>query len=192
MNTVMDYKVQREPTSLPAPLPTSFLTIEKLPFFSCLSPWQRIMLVSDGNLTHMLQAYFLEDIGVRVEAQQVTYQADDFGTEGDFLKRQIVLYGKKTFQPYVYAESLLSLKDLPIALTRELQHDELPLGRLWLKHRLETFKELIDVRVSTNETASRYLDQDDSSLLLARTYYVFSRGRKCMVIHEYFPVAFED
>jgi chorismate-pyruvate lyase len=192
MNAVMVDKAQPEATLSTVPLVKNFLTIEQLPFFSHLNPVQRIMLVSDGNLTNMLQAYFLETIGIRVVAQHIMNSSDDFEVNRTFLKRQVVLYGTQTLRPYVYAESTLAFNQLPPELARDLQYSDIPLGRLWLHHRLETFKELIDVRVSNNETAAGHFGKDDSGSLLKRSYRVVSKGRPCMVIHEYFPVVCED
>jgi chorismate-pyruvate lyase len=189
MNAVM---VEPKVTLPTTPLAKNFLTPEHLPFFAHLNPMVRVLLVSDGNLTNMLQAYFLEAIDLRLVTQNRSYHASEFETGGIFLRRQVVLYGKKSLRPYVYAESRLALDDLPLEFARDLEQTDLPLGRLWLHHRLETFKELLDVSITTHETASGHLGKDGSSPLLKRSYRVISRGRPCMVIHEYFPLAGED
>lgn len=162
----------------------SFLHVAQLPFFASLAPMQRVMLLSNGTLTDILQAVTLEDIAVRKVDEILRYDAPEFEGE-EILERSVVLYGKRTSRPYVYAESVIALERLPLALAREIEQGSLPLGRLWLKHRLETFKELIDLRIGRSDKAAEYLG--DTSRFLIRSYRVYVKERPCMVIHEYFP-----
>jgi chorismate-pyruvate lyase len=164
----------------------SFSHIAQLPLFASLAPMQRVMLLSNGTLTDILQAFTLEEIGVHKFSERVHYNAPDFIAE-ETLERSVVLYGKKTSRYYVYAESVIALERLPQALARELCEGSEPLGRLLLKHRLETFKELIDVRIGKSERASAFLASH--SRFLIRSYRVFVNERPCMVIHEYFPAS---
>jgi chorismate-pyruvate lyase len=164
----------------------SFLQIAQLPFFASLAPMQRVMLLSNGTLTDILQAFTLEEIGVHKFFEHVRYDVPDFRGE-ETLERGVVLYSKRTSRHYVYAESLIALERLPSALVRELQAGSEPLGRLQLKHRLETFKELIDLRISKSEKAARFLESDSSFLI--RSYRVYIDKRPCMVIHECFPAS---
>jgi chorismate-pyruvate lyase len=115
MNAVTEESEATLPTTPPA---KNFLSLEQLPFFSRLDPMVRVMLVSDGNLTNMLQAYFLEEVDLRLVRQHLSNNASDFETNGTFLKRQVVLCGKNTLRPYVYAESTLALNHLPPGLAR--------------------------------------------------------------------------
>jgi chorismate-pyruvate lyase len=131
----------------------SFLQIAQLPFFSQLAPMQRVMLLSNGTLTDILQALTFEEIGIHKVAETLRYDAPEFEGE-DVLERSVVLYGKRSSRYYLYAESLVALERLPRALARELREGSKPLGRLQLEHRLETFKELLDLRVSRSEKAS--------------------------------------
>jgi chorismate-pyruvate lyase len=167
----------------------SFSHIAKLPFFASLTPMQRVMLLSNGTLTDILQAFTLEEMGVQKlsEEQRIGNRSDflELVPPEEVLERSVILYGKKTSRAYVYAESLIALGRLPRALARELQTSSEPLGRLQLKHRLETFKELLDVRLGESERASTFLRHH--SRFLIRSYRVFVNARPCMIIHEYFP-----
>jgi chorismate-pyruvate lyase len=103
------------------------------------------------------------------------------------IKRSVVLYGKRTSRYYVYAETYLALERLPKALARDLREGSEPLGRLLLKHRLETFKELVDFRIGRSEKASEFLESNLRFLI--RSYRVYVNQRPCLVIHEYFPAS---
>jgi chorismate-pyruvate lyase len=163
----------------------SFLQIAGLPFFALLAPMQRVMLLSNGTLTDILQAFMLEEIGIRKVAETLRYDTPEFEGE-ETMKRSVVLYGKQTSRPYVYAESVLALERLPSALAREMEEGNLPLGRLWLKHRLETFKELVDLRIGKNQKAAEYLE--GTTKFFIRSYKVYVKEHPCMVIHEHFPI----
>lgn len=162
----------------------SFSSIAQTAIFSGLAPLQRVMLLSNGTLTDILQAFTLEDIAVRKVTGILRYDAPEFEGE-EALERSVVLYGKRTSRYYVYAESLIALERLPLALARDLREGSEPLGRLLLNYRLETFKELIDFRIGRSEEASKFLEANLRFLI--RSYRVFVNERPCIVSHEYFP-----
>ena len=87
--------------------------------------------------------------------------------------RAILLRGALSGRDYVHAESRVATDRLPEAFRRGLIESGEPMGRLWVSHRLETFKELLNMR----------LDGD----MLRRRYRVLSGGRPVMVIAESFP-----
>lgn len=169
----------------------SFLRIAQMPLFGKLTPMQRVMLISNGTLTDILQAFTSEKIGVHKLAEERmpchnTRYLSLFGT-GEAIKRSVVLYGERSLRHYVYAETYLALKQLPQALAEDLRERSEPLGRLLLKYRLETFKELIDLRLGKSDQAARYLGPGPGFLI--RRYKVYMQDRPCIVIQEYFPAS---
>ncbi len=169
----------------------SFLQIAQSPLFSNLAPMQRVMVLSNGTLTDILQAFTLEDIGVhKLADERMVCSSSNFlelAPNEEALKRSVVLYGKRTSRHYVYAETCLALERLPKALARDIGEGSGPLGRLLLKHRLETFKELLDFRIGKSEKASEFLASNFKFLI--RSYRVYVDKRPCIVIHEYFPAS---
>ena len=55
------------------------------------------------------------------------------------------------------------------------------------QHRLETFKELLELQYERADERSKHFNCDVSAMLLARTYGVFSAGVPVMTITECFP-----
>nr|MDP9127381.1 chorismate pyruvate-lyase family protein [Pseudomonadota bacterium] len=113
-----------------------------------LTPLQRVLLTTDGTLTDILEAFLLEPIGLIKLEQTMALAAqhdDELAPETgeNFLERKILLRGSKSARNFVYAESTIAIGRLAAALGQALLHSDTPLGRLWLEHRLETFKELI-------------------------------------------------
>lgn len=163
---------------------------------SGLGPTQRVLLVTDGTLTEILEASFLERIQLIKVTQQVVKAAKEHSSlepkdEEAVMERHILLRGSETGRNYVYAESLIAVDRLGSALSDELLNSQVPLGRLWLEHKLETFKEMVEVDYRPSGDLSGYFDADSASLLLVRRYRVWSGKRIVMVVTEYIP-AFYD
>src|SRR5258708_26925271 len=136
---------------------------------------QRILLVTDGTLTDILQIAFLEPIGVLKLAVDVgktciPLEALELKPGDVRMKRDIVLYGQNTGNNYVYAESTVAIDRLPRGLREELVDSNKPIGRLWSEHGVETRKELLHVsKCSPPELLAYFCPTPMHSLLLSRT-----------------------
>jgi chorismate-pyruvate lyase len=160
-----------------------------------LNPLQRILIITDGTLTEILEATFLEQICLIKIAQQTiaptAAHVQLAPVSGDiFLERKILLQGVKSSKNYVYAESIIALNRLPPLFGKELMNSNTSLGRLWLEHKLETFKELLEVRQEKADDLSKHFNCKTSDILLVRTYRVISAAAPIMIISEYFPVEY--
>jgi chorismate-pyruvate lyase len=165
--------------------------------FRGLDPLQRILLITDGTLTEILEATLLEPISLVKVAQDFIPAAESDAMlepeQGEiFMERQILLRGSRSGRNYVYAKSVLAVDRLGSKFRDELLESQTPLGRLWLEHKLETFKELLEVRCLAADGLARHFDCPASGLLLARTYRVYSRSRPVMSITEYFPISYNQ
>ena len=158
-----------------------------------LRPYQRILLVTDGTLTEILEAIFLERIQlIKVSQEVISATASHADLEADsqeaLLERKILLRGETSGRNYVYAESVIALERLSPAFRDGLIKSAIPLGRLWLEHKLETFKDVPDVRCQPADGIHRHFGCQDSSPLLVRTYRVNSGTKPVMLISEYFQL----
>ncbi|NES23045.1 MAG: DUF98 domain-containing protein [Symploca sp. SIO3E6] len=91
---------------------------------------------------------------------------------------------------FIYAESILVPERLEEKFKHELFKSQTPLGRLWLEHKMETFKEIVD---SVEEAAAElgvYFQVEKEERLLSRTYRVFSHRKPIMMITEKFPESY--
>jgi chorismate-pyruvate lyase len=162
-----------------------------------LNPLQRILIITDGTLTEILEAAFLEHIQlIKIVQQTISSSVAHIHltpAPGEiFLERKILLQGAKSNRNYVYAHSVIALDRLPAPFRAELMNSDTSLGRLWLEHKLETFKELLDIRHQKADDLGTCLKCDPSDILLVRTYRVISAAVPIMIISEYFPVEYED
>jgi chorismate-pyruvate lyase len=156
---------------------------------------QRILLISDGTLTDTLEAAFREPICLRKISHEI-HPARSPVDELDLphgemvMQRQILLCGSSSGRTYVYADSLLAVDRLPPRFREELLESNVPMGRLWSEHRLETWKELLAVaRHPMGKLAQHFQTAADRDCLVRR-YRVFSSGRPLMSITEHFPASY--
>lgn len=158
---------------------------------AALSPLQRILLITDGTLTEILEAHLLERIDL-VKISERLLAADAGGTglgmapDESLMERKINLRGARSGRKYVYAESLVLVNRLAPSFQTELLETTVPLGRLWRRHRLETYKELVTIGTHAAGTFGTHLDGARGAPVLGRTYDVFCARRLVMRISEYF------
>ena len=150
-----------------------------------LSVFQRIILTTDGTVTEILEAYLSEKICLLKLSETIEPVAQenlslDITQGQEVIERKILLQGKISRNNWVYAESILVPDRLEEKLKNGLLVSQEPMGRLWLEHRLETFKEIVDSAREPAEDLADYFKIKRSDKLLSRTYCVFS-GRRLPV-----------
>lgn len=157
-----------------------------------LSPFQRILLTTDGTVTEILEAQFWEPINLiklfqekRVSDVDIPYLEIRSGT--DILVRKILLQGNDSKTNYIYAESILVPEHLDDYLQDGLINTDKPLGRLMIEAKTETFREILSCKKEKAEELNEYFDQAAESILISRTYRVFADQKPIILITEKFP-----
>ena len=160
-----------------------------------LSTFQRILLTTDGTLTHILEAYLYEPIQVVKLSEKLTTLTQDIkgmdlakGTE--VIARKILLRGRISRRNFLYAESILVPERLEKRFRNELLKTKTPIGKIWLEHRVETFKEIIDSGKEHNNLLGNYFGVETGTDFFFRTYCVYSNRQATMMITEKFPASF--
>ncbi|MDM8545720.1 chorismate--pyruvate lyase family protein [Candidatus Venteria ishoeyi] len=159
-----------------------------------LSAFQRVILTTDGTLTDILEAYLLDHIRViKLSEKALTTRAPISALEieaaTEIVERKILLQGQARHN-WLYAESIIVPARLGEQFRRQLLESNIPIGKLWVAHKLETFKESI---VSAREPAGKlagYFNIRPEDPVLYRTYRVFSQQQLIMMITEKFPESF--
>jgi chorismate-pyruvate lyase len=159
---------------------------------SNLSPFQKILLIADGTLTNLLEAFLNEPIGVvKLSEKIVSITADilpleiKVGTE--VMERQILLQGKTSQRSWLYADSIIVLERVEEKFREKLIKSHTPIGKLWREHKTETFKEIVTYVQEPARHMADYFDIKREDKLLSRTYRVFSNRQPVMMITEKFP-----
>lgn len=164
-----------------------------------LSRFQRLLLVTDGTVTAILEQYLDEKIGVvklyqKIESRLDGIDADHRGllTEDDLpvLARQVVLRGQTTETNWLYAASTILFDRMSPEFRTDLLASREPIGRLWEKHQVETFKRILDYERRPAGALAQHFGIDPRDPVISRTYRVSSGGRLVMIISESFPSGF--
>ncbi|MEM9542551.1 MAG: chorismate pyruvate-lyase family protein [Cyanobacteria bacterium P01_E01_bin.42] len=157
-----------------------------------LSTFQRVLLTTDGTVTEMLEAYLLENMKVVKLGEGLVSTVKEIpplklqrGTP--IVERKILLQGKISHKNFLYAKSIIVPERLDEHFQDGLLKTKTPIGKLWLQHKVETFKEIIDSgKEPAGKLADYFLIRPDDKILF-RTYIVFTDRKPVMMITEKFP-----
>jgi beta-ribofuranosylaminobenzene 5'-phosphate synthase len=185
----VDAECTRDPSRFLAP--PSALTARgaaRLKLWSCLSPVQQAVLGCDGSFTLLLSALLGQEVKVALIEQTVDTleaydEALDLQKNQRVLNRDVRLYVEPN-NNIVFASSVIATDRIQESLASDLIAGKETIGRLLRKHRLETFRELIDWGSAPVPSAGRpYFTASD---MMYRAYRVFAHGVPVMLITEFF------
>lgn len=154
-----------------------------------LAPFARVLLVTDGTVTHMLRAHYREPI----EVQVLGHQEDRLLEEDPHLEapageqilvRDVALKGATSGQLFCRATSRILLGRMPEGMRDDIVSMRRSLGHVLLAHFSENRRELLWYGTYA-EPGSLFSDQKGGQVL-ERAYRVISLQRPVMVITEVF------
>jgi chorismate-pyruvate lyase len=156
------------------------------------TPIQRILLVTDGTVTEILEAYAGESMRlIKLYEEQVVLDADLPGLDlraGDrALRRKILLQGKMSLTNFLYADSYVALDRLDDWMRHGLLESHKPIGFLMQERRLETFREIVGCGRELADGLGAYFNVEEADGMIWRTYRVISERKPIMLITEKFP-----
>lgn len=152
---------------------------------------QRVLLVTDGNLTAALEAAFLETICVQklTQCEVALGGAESVGRSGGrALKRIVLLAGEESGRVYAHAESLIAVDELSPSFREALLFTDMPIGRLWVAHKMELYKEFLELRCYCAGDLAEHLSCNRGESVIRRKYRVYTAGRPVMMITEHLPL----
>jgi chorismate-pyruvate lyase len=158
---------------------------------SCLPPLLRSILVADGTITMLLEAYLWEPVHVRVLSQTIDQQ-DLFGLGSDeVLHREAVLVSGRG-NALCLARSVVALNALELDLREALLHMTTGVGALLRERGLETFREHLAVAARSADADGAILNTASDAVIIERTYRIHMKGRPFAQIRESFPISTYD
>ena len=160
-----------------------------------LSPLQRIFLIADGTLTKLLEVSLDEQMRIVKLKEEVFFApspiAELNAAAGErLIERKILLQGQLTGRSWLYADSVIALDRLEPEFQDKLLNSHIPIGKLWIEHRVETFKEIIGARREPAGELATHFQLDADAVLLSRIYRVFCGRIPVMLITEKFPAQY--
>jgi chorismate-pyruvate lyase len=158
-----------------------------------LTRFQRMLLATDGTVTHILEAYAGEPIEVVKLLQEfdTCTKADaplELGEhEEKVLRRQVVLRSSRSRQNLLYAEAVVVPGRVDAGFLDGLVGTDDPIGLLLERTRIETFREILRVFREPAGPVGAVFGIDAGAELVARTYRILSGGLPILLITEKFP-----
>ncbi len=161
-----------------------------------LSLFQKTLLITDGTVTELLEFFLDEKIKVKKLEEEIEQESKNLPLSHksliktpDFpvLSRKVLLQGKTSLNTWLYAESSILINNLTSGFRKDLLVSHQPIGKLWSKYRLETYKTNFTIqKEKADKKLADYLTIPINSEVLSRTYCVYSQGKKTMIITEKF------
>ena len=160
----------------------------RLKLWSRLSPVQRAVLGSDGSFTLLLSALLGQEVKVAMIDQSVDHmphydEAIDLDEGARVLNRNVRLYIEPE-RNIVYASSVIALDRIAEPLASDLLAGNETIGRLLRKHRLETFRELVDWGVAPLPDEAK--DHFFAVEMMYRSYRIICDHQPVMLVTEFF------
>jgi chorismate-pyruvate lyase len=154
--------------------------------FSTLPPILRVLLLTDGTVTHSLAAYFAEDIQVRCLSQ---VQVGD-----EVIEREVMLVGELSGTEYAHAHSTIHAHLLDPEMRRRLDSGQAGIGELLNANNRETFREITQIRYCHDlpdrpNPFKALASAEEFTQVIARDYRIHTQQRPLILITEEFPVA---
>jgi chorismate-pyruvate lyase len=156
---------------------------------------QRMLLGTDGTVTHMLEAYADESIQVvkllqQYDAASAADAALDLPLDATVLRRRVLLRGARSGRNLLYAEVAVAPDRVGPAIIHGLMTTDKPIGVLLAENRTETFREILVVDREPAGPCAPHFGLDPNEPLIFRTYRILARRAPLMMITEKFPEAF--
>jgi chorismate-pyruvate lyase len=154
--------------------------------------FQRMLLGTDGTVTHILEAYSDEPIEV-VKLLQERDSSGPGDTElelapgEEVLRRRVLLRGAHSRRTLLYAEAVVALGRVQAAFLDGLVTTDMPIGILLAQARTETFREILNVGREPAGDRGEHFGLDADSELISRTYLIVRESRPMILITEKFP-----
>jgi beta-ribofuranosylaminobenzene 5'-phosphate synthase len=161
---------------------------ERLQLWTSLTPVQRAVLGSDGSFTLLLTALLGHEVKValldqRVERLPRYNEAIGLERGAQVLDRNVRLYIESE-RNVVFASSVIAIDRLAKPIASDLLAGKETIGLVLRKHRLETFRELVDWGTAPTPDDARDFFPDTE--MMYRSYRIVSAASPVMIVTEFF------
>jgi len=151
---------------------------------SDLPPFLRALLVTDGTVTKILEAYFWEPIVVdtleqRFEVAEAPVPWITLAAGDRCLIRDARLRGLRSGRAYAEAFSVIRTELIPESFRRRLIDREIGIGVLIRDSGLESYREVLDMGLDSDQFGKT---------AVFRTYRIVIDGHPVILISEYFSL----
>ena len=158
-----------------------------------LPPFLRSLLVTDGTVTKSLEAWFWEK--VKIEPLSNYCEILKHGVSGlevengdKVLHREVLLKGVQSSAIYATARSTVSLKYLPVDISRALEKGEIGIGEILRENGVETYRDIFDINYYSTLSEDDILLSSLKADVLSRSYRIRVNSHPAIIVTEFFPL----
>lgn len=138
----------------------SLAVLKKLEKEKKLSLIERILAVTNGSVTQILEVYTGAPVRIKTlnqEVKEAGIVANQLGVaKSDLVNFREVEILDTNGKLLMIAKSWTPLKRLEPAFRDDLMKADVPIGKLLLKHKIEVMRELLDARVESGKVERTY------------------------------------
>jgi beta-ribofuranosylaminobenzene 5'-phosphate synthase len=159
-----------------------------------LSKLQKLILLTDGSITTLLEIITGEPVTVRTLTQGITkadYEISELLEieEGDNINyRVVILKNVESEKPLIYAESYTPISRLQRQFKHDLMKADMPIGRIMRERKIESRREIEKIETVFNDELSEIFDVPYHVPMLSRTYNIINNDMVLIRITETFPL----
>ena len=144
-----------------------------------LSLFERILAVTNGSITQLLEVYLGARVGIRTIRQEVCAADEETAKKLDILGGEEINYREVEItdgegKVLIFAKSITPMKRLDEKFKEDLTKADIPIGKLFIKHKIEARRELLSVDIRKN--------------YLIRSYNIIHSEKTLMQIEEKFQL----
>ncbi len=152
----------------------------------------RLLLVTDGTVTELLEALTGEPLALGFQNQSVdrteNHPAITPDTHSSCLHRRVTLRGENTAQDWLYAESIILLQNLNPEARQMIEQQQIPLGAILHRQLPDNHREIVDCGYRSHIAAAGHLSLEADHIFLYRVYRILVQTSLIAVITEWFPI----
>ena len=155
-----------------------------------LTPKKRALLLTDGSLTILLEAFAGSEIKISGLKQKTIPANEKLADElkinsGEELnEREVILSAEQ--KPLVYARSYGVISRLSKGARNDILNTDIPIGKILKKHKVEMHREIKEIGIISNAKIAKILNLSNNNKILWRSYTIIQKNVPLMKIEEYF------
>jgi len=164
--------------------------------YGSLSRVQKILLLTDGSVTALLEAIAGAEVTITTLVQEVVPASRETARnldvrEGSGVNHRVVeLKNSQTGEVLIAAVSDTPLERLEPEFRQDLMRADIPIGKILKKHAIESRREIADISVRMpDEPVRQAFSITPADPLLCRRYRIIRQGKPFIAIEECFPLA---
>ncbi len=143
----------------------------------------RALLVADGTVTKLIEAYFQENLQVVLHQQQaISRQLAPAGLHvlpsAQYLHRNISLLGERSSLVYLTAESWIDLNQFDDQAQQAFLAAKIGIGEILQQFMLATYRKITQV----------FSGEENQQTFIGRTYVIYVAQKPAIQITEKFPL----